>query len=238
MLIAQYIYQCKVTPSFDSKIYNLFYENCKILNFGANHNERQRLLDKWFYFYTIDASNPITVYFLKHRSNKYGFNTFITNGMNRYAGTALRESNEKIDVCLWSTHENLDGLPKEIEVIELASRDFAKTARYHPNDWFFLLDDFEKQNNIKYKWGLNYNGVQWYLHEKYIKTPIVLDPNKPIWGKDPLGENFEWQLDENPREVKEMVDVNDFPNAIEAIKYLFKQASAELTTNTDDQKNI
>jgi hypothetical protein len=193
-------YKCRVKPSLDSEIFTYFEQAIN----------RRRILDKWFYFYKNNPTQPVIIWKSKHLSNYQ-----LQPGTNRYIGTALRNNNEWID-GIFITDDHITTL-KEIEILNLIESidmptscpDFYQITLDNPvHKWGIgdqtLYDPAWIQpvydwvhNNVKYTWGLKFNKKIYYVNSERRISSIF-------------------------KKTKHIVDANDYPSLQLAVQELFK----------------
>ena len=193
-------YKCRVKPSLDSEIFTYFEQAIN----------RRRILDKWFYFYKNNPTQPVIIWKSKHLSNYQ-----LQPGTNRYIGTALRNNNEWID-GVFITDDHITTL-KEIEILNLIESidmptscpDFYQITLDNPvHKWGIgdqtLYDPAWIQpvydwvhNNVKYTWGLKFNKKIYYVNSERRISSIF-------------------------KKTKHIVDANDYPSLQLAVQALFK----------------
>jgi hypothetical protein len=196
-------YSCTVTPTLESTYLHFFTESMNVHNL-----KRDRILNKWFYFY---ANNPVQPIIFWGINNSFR----VEPGTNRYIGVALRESNIEID-AIYIT-DNDTNIPNEIKLVNYigcsdfdlesykrfdTTSDLCKWAvgsvtTLNSNDWYkpafkWIAD------NLKYTWALDIEGQLYFLNKGYDFFIF-------------------------PKKIKEVVKVSDHENLEKAVKHLFKK---------------
>jgi hypothetical protein len=165
-----YKYKASIRPTFDSKNF-VYFDHALI-------SRRRRILDKWFYFYMNDPTRPLIVW---KDDQELGFQ--IQPGSNRYIGTALRNKDLWIDAVLITNNPKFQA-PAELKVFELVDTIDADHVDCHNislenpvhkwgigqqtlNDAAWIAPVFDwVHNHLKYKWGLEYQGVVYYVNSE------------------------------------------------------------------------
>lgn len=209
-------YQCKVQPRLCSKTFPYFEQA-----FG-----RFRILDKWFYFYMNDPKNHVIVW----KSNTItGYQ--LQPGTNRYIGVALRNSDHWIDgMFVTDNLKEIANVPFDIKILQLVDSinlDMSSKNFYHitldnpAHRWGIETHTSYKDNswyqpvwnwiydNLKYSWGLEYNGKIYHVNcNKYLQ-------------KENLTENIR-SIRAYFKKPKTIVRASDFPNVQSAVRHLFE----------------
>jgi hypothetical protein len=204
-----YKYNCKIKPLLDSALFTYFEDALT----------RHRILDKWFYFYIHDAFKPVVIWKIENSNTS---NWHLHPGTNRYIGTALRNNNEWIDGIL-ITDTSVDSreikILDKIDYLDWNGYDLEFDKKMPCNDlqnWaigsqmsddpFWFCDVYKWiTNNVKDRWGLEYQGTIHYVSpgEHHIQ----------IFGK-------KYYL--SFRRTKTIIKASDYPDLKTAVKTLFE----------------
>lgn len=194
-------YHCRITPALDSKHFVFFSD------YEIQHNlSRDRILNKWFYFYINKPVQPIIIW--------VGDNLLrLEPGSNRYIGTALRQTGESIPAIAIVEGEPV--VPKEITILDfIEEADFnmehklssdslfvkwalGNSTTLNSNDWYVPAFKWIRKN-LKYSWGLEYQNKTYFLNGE--KKYFLFTPR-----------------------LKETVRVEDHKNFESAVIHLFKK---------------
>jgi hypothetical protein len=193
-------YNCQVQPRLDSKLFPYFEQALG----------RRRILDKWFYFYKNNPTNPVVIW-----KSKYINSYQLQPGTNRYIGTALRSSDEWISGVYIT-----DDLIKPVDELKILNLyESVELHTNYPNFYNITLDNPTHRwgvagqtlydpswiqpvydwihANVKYQWGLNYNNTVYYI-------------------------NPERRLSSLFKHTGAIINANDYPTVQQAVQALFK----------------
>jgi len=176
-------YSCQLQPRIDSRLFPYFVDAIG----------RRRILDKWFYFYINQPEKPVIIW--KMKDSEYWQ---LQPGTNRYIGVALRNNKEWIDSVL-VTDDTVD-VPeiRNLELIDsndLEIEDYQITLSNQAHAWGIgnqtLYDPAWIQpvydwihSNLKYRWGLEYNGQVYYVNSERKITSLFKKTKEIVYSKN------------------------------------------------------
>jgi YHS domain-containing protein len=191
-------YNCRIQPRLHSKLFPYFEQALG----------RRRILDKWFYFYINQPTDPVIVW----KSKLYA-EWQLQPGTNRYIGTALRNSKEWLagEFITDDVVESTDEI-SILELIDTADLDFdsyqitlddpahkwgvGNQTLYDPV-WIQPVFDWI-HDNVKYRWGLEYQGKTYYVSSERRLTSMF-------------------------KKTKNIIHADNYPNIQTAVQLLFQE---------------
>lgn len=217
-----YKYNCLLTPRLYGRI---CIESAPL---DVQLYRKNRVLDKWFYFYINDPVEPIIIWSMRNfRADGRDTGFHIEPGLNRYTGIALRKSKIQIPGRLITDYDIDDSkikIPREIEILDVVD-----SVDLPP-----LLHDycptFDK-NGPREAWAIdgetNLNDNAWHIPVyKWIEDNL-----EHTWGleyKDKLHYvNYVNGGHTTRAETANIVSVKDFRSLSDAVSELFAQISRE-----------
>ena len=177
---------------------------------------RHRILDKWFYFYMHNPTQPVIIW--KISKSPYWQ---LEPGTNRYIGTALRKNNEWINgILITDEIINTDEIIvlDKIDSIDWQGDDLAlhNIPCNNIHEWgigsqikddpFWFRNVYKWiTNNVKNKWGLEYHGTIHYVSPGGHHIQI-------------FGKKYYLSF----RRTKTIIKASDYPDLQTAVKTLFE----------------
>ena len=197
-----YKYKCKVQPQLHSNTFPYFEQAFS----------RFRILDKWFYFYINNPTDPVIVW-KAAKLNHYQ----LQPGTNRYIGTALRDSNEWLNGAFVTDDiSSIEKVTSEIEILDLFET--ANLDANDPNFYQITLD------NPSHKWGI---GNQTFCDDSWYAAVWnwIYENLEYRWGLEYNGTTYYVNAERHPRsshkQIKTVLDASNFPNIQTAVQQLF-----------------
>ncbi len=174
-------YHCLIVPNLTDRHFSFFTDNM------ISHNlKRDRILNKWFYFYINEPVQPVIIWIGKDSVR-------LEPGTNRYVGNALRSRNTPIPGI--AIVDDSATIPESIQLLDYieesnlafdisgkldATSNICKWAigsatTLNSNDWYKPAFQWIREN-LKYTWALEYKGQKYFLNQR---KRLFVFPSKP-----------------------------------------------------------